>query len=479
MRHAERGQALPLLALMLLAMLAMAALLFDGAQALLHRRALQNAADSAAVAAANVIQAGSTRGCNGGGGSTPRSAVLSAALTAAADNSAGYPVSSMDVTCPSGYGDTAVQVTLSGTSPAFFGGILRMSMSEAEASAWTPGLGVSASGTAMNGGVSGTRFSVVVLNPHNSGWSSSANGCPSFLISGGPTIAFGGNVHLNSACPAIDGGALGTNGNSATVTFAGSARLTMTGGFSPGPLTIVPTPITGQPVVRDPLRNLPAMPIASLPQRSSSQLNISSTRVLEPGIYRGGIRIQNNGRALLRPGIYVIENGNLDIGGGSIFSVGPTVTTTSAATWASDCPANACGALIYNTRTSGSLGQISIGAQGTMMLRPYLPSVDLNGTNASEYENLIIWQDASPTPGSSYTQPDVRLTGGGTIKLSGTVYTPSARVYMTGSSGGSGGATDLTLQFISWDLQIQGNSSFHFIFNSNAFAKPTQYGLVE
>ena len=39
---------------------------------------------------------------------------------------------------------------------------------------------------------------------------------------------------------------------------------------------------------------------------------------------------------------------------------------------------------------------------------------------------------------------------------------------MGGGSGGSGGNTNLTLQFISWDLEFRGNSAFTFI-GSNAF----------
>ena len=56
---------------------------------------------------------------------------------------------------------------------------------------------------------------------------------------------------------------------------------------------------------------------------------------------------------------------------------------------------------------------------------------------------------------------------------------PGAEVFMTGGSGGSGGGTDLTLQFIAWDLQIQGNSSFHFFYQSNHFTSPPDYGLIK
>jgi hypothetical protein len=82
-------------------------------------------------------------------------------------------------------------------------------------------------------------------------------------------------------------------------------------------------------------------------------------------------------------------------------------------------------------------------------------------------------------PTSSYAQPEVQLSGGGTVDLSGTVYAPSAKVTLNGGSGGSGGATDVTLQFVSWDLELGGTSSFIFRYRTEKFAKPTDYGLIK
>jgi hypothetical protein len=74
----------------------------------------------------------------------------------------------------------------------------------------------------------------------------------------------------------------------------------------------------------------------------------------------------------------------------------------------------------------------------------------------------------------------VALSGGGSVNISGTVYAPSAAVTMGGGSGGSGGSsTDITLQFISWDITFSGNSSFHFYYQSDAFARPADYGLIK
>jgi hypothetical protein len=291
-------------------------------------------------------------------------------------------------------------------------------------------------------------------------------------------------MQINSACPAANGGALGTNGNAATITLNNGAVIRMVGGFVPGPLTLSPLPITGQRAVKDPLAGMPAMPIASMPVRSASRQTLSGgDTVLQPGVYIGGIQMRNSARAFMRPGIYVFQGGGFAVGAqNAVYSVGAAVSSTTDATWAANCPVASCGVLLYNTGTASgasAMGELAIGAGATMRLRPYQPTADETGANMTEFRNLLLWQDANPVPTSSYAQPTVSLNGGGTVEISGTVYAPSAMLAMGGGSGGSGGSsTDLTLQFITWDLQLQGNSSFHFFYQTNAFAMPTDYGLI-
>jgi hypothetical protein len=72
------------------------------------------------------------------------------------------------------------------------------------------------------------------------------------------------------------------------------------------------------------------------------------------------------------------------------------------------------------------------------------------------------------------------LSGGGNVFMVGTVYAPSAKIQMGGNSGGSGGDTiDLTLQFITWDLELYGNSNFWFRYDATKFPKLLDYGLIE
>ena len=215
--------------------------------------------------------------------------------------------------------------------------------------------------------------------------------------------------------------------------------------------------------------------------RSTSHLTLSNeTRIFEPGIYRNGIELRNSSVALLRPGIYVFEGGGLDVGSqAKVLSISSSVSTPNYANWAGDCPVNLCGVMLYNTSGAHAMGPISIAAGATIKLRAYDPDA-LTGGGVADFENILIWQAANPVPTNSYAQPMLELKGGGNIDIRGTVYAPSAKVEMGGNSGGSGGDTvNVTLQFISWDLEFRGNSAFTFYFNDAEFVRPLDYGLVE
>jgi hypothetical protein len=475
---AEKGQILPLFALSLVVMMAMAALLFDGANMLVLRRQYQNAADAAALAASNAVASGSVHTCSSTAGpppGSPRQAVIDAAKASVLANLPSYNLSNVVVTCPDSWDGFAVKVDLTTVAPTYFGSVIGITNRP-----------VGASGTAINGQFDGAKNSVVVLDPSNPSWTRTLTGCPSVLFSGGPTVIFDGSLQIDSGCSALDGGALGTNGNAATLTFNNGASAKIVGNYVQGTLNINPPPQTNQPYVADSLTTLPAVSSYSLPTRQSSKLVLNGgTTSLQPGIYTGGIQLKSTAVVLLQPGIYVIDGGGLDLGSqSSVFSVNSGVTSgVTVANWASNCGATTCGVLIYSKGTASgasAMGPISVGAGATMELKPYLPSADLTLANVTEYQNLLFWQDVWPKPSDTYTQPPVTLNGGGTINISGTLYAPSAQVFMTGGSGGQGGSSvDLTLQFICYDLQIQGNSSFHFFYQSNAFVRPPDYGLVQ
>lgn len=462
-----RGQVLVIVAVAFTVMLAFLAVLIDGANGMVIRREMQNAGDAAAMAGANVIHSGSPRGCAAAGGA-PRATVANAIRTSLATNLSWFDANTATITCPSGYENQAVSVALSTTAPRFFGGMVGGDIT------------VSIRSSAVNRLKTVLLYSVVELDPGNQSWPNGRRGCPSVLLSGGPRVTLQADMYINSGCTAANGGALAANGGAATLTMQNGATIQVHGGYSPSALTISPAPVTGVDRIPDPLADLPPINTSGMTVRQTSRLVLNNeTRVLEPGIYRGGIELRNTSTALLRPGIFVIEGGGISIGAqAKVLAVSSSVSTPGAV-WANDCPVDACGVLIYNTSGATAMGQLSVAAGSTLKLRAYDPDA-LTGGGVPDFENILIWQAANPVPTSTYAQPVVQLNGSGTVDIRGTVYAPSAKVLMGGTSGGSGGeAINLTLQFISWDLEFSGNSNFTFYFNDNEFARPIDYGLVE
>ena len=464
-----RGQVVVIVAVAFSVMLAMLAVLFDGANGMVVRREMQDAGDAAALAGANVVHSGTPRGCAATAGGAPRALVVQAVRDSLAENLTWFDPAAASISCPSGFENQAVAVELATTAPRFFGGMVGGEIHVTTRSA------------AVNRLITGTRYSVVQLDPGNPSWPNGRRGCPSVLLSGGPTVTLQATMHINSACTAGHGGALATNGSAGTLTMTNGSPIQMVGGYAPAALTISPTPTTGVAPIADPLADLPPVELDELDERSSSRVVLSNeTRVLQPGIYRGGIELRNSSVALLQPGIFVLQGGGLSIGAqAKVFAVSTSVTTPSANWATNDCPVNACGVMIFNTTGPGGMGPLAVSAGSTLKLRAYDPDA-LDGSGIPDFENILIWQDANPVPTATYAQPVVQLNGGGNVDIRGTVYAPSAKVEMGGNSGGSGGdAVNLTLQFISWDLEFRGNSTFTFFFNDDEFARPLDYGLVE
>ncbi len=491
--NSSRGQILPLFVLCLTVILLVSALLMDASMALMMRRQDQTVADAAALAAANVIQSLTPAGCSLTASPAPGAArvdVVNAAKASVLLNLPAYDPSKIVVTCPNQdaygnkYGNSAVQVSLHGDSPGFFSKIVGINS-----------FAVDTSATAINGQVPGATWSVSELDPYNSTWSNGKQGCPSVMFSGGPTVTFEGSVHVNSLCPAGSGGAMGTNGNSATLTFNNGGGAFLAGGFAPGPLTITPPPQVNQGQIGDTLAaglpNLMSESGLAVVHGPGTLVLNNTDQILSPGIYQGGIQLKNTSRAFLKPGVYVIQGGGFDLGAhSSVYSVksvfnNADMLSFTDATWATYCPVGSCGVLIYNTGTqtgpaNSALTTLSIGAGANLKLLPYNDAVAGNNVVELKYKNLLLWQPAAPLDTLSYQQPIVSLGGGGSIDIRGTVYTPSAEVYMTGGSGGFWGASGgVTIQFISWDLTFQGNTSFHFLYEAGSFTTPMAYGLVQ
>jgi hypothetical protein len=524
----ERGQVLVIFAFAFVAIIFMLALLFDGARGLVMRRELRNASDAAAMAGANILQSIVPTGCSldavpdpvTGELGDPQTAVVLAVRASVAANLPGYDPADIIITC--GAGNTVVQVQLADQSPTFFSQFFGRGP-----------LDVGARSAAINGQNASNQYSVILLDDSNLSWptQNGRDGCPSFLLSGGPTVIFDSSIYIDSDCTAANDGALGTNGNATTLQLGSlGPRIRIVGEYNPQALTITPAPVEHSAYKADPLQylDLPAPSsgwppgyVAKLPPgsfdtptkytsasslkvRSNNTLtlgsgNSSQTQVLHPGVYKGGIVLNNNSVALLEPGIYVIQGGGIQLKAQSTMLAVDYGVSSFPAVWTNSCHDGSCGVMIYNTGTqtgaaSGKLGSIDIGAGTTFKVRSYdsganSPSSILNnvagngccaGTHYSNpaYDHMVIWQPRSPVATSNYEQPQIAFRAGATVDVSGTLYAPQAKVLMGGGPSGSGGAVTLTLQFIVWDLELSGNSTFHFIYDGGEFVTPPDYGLI-
>ena len=507
--NAERGQVMIIFAFAFVVIIMLMALLFDGGRALVLRRELKNASDAAAMAGANIIQSLSPKGCSSISSTSPvaRAEVLAAVQASVAANLPDYDPAAIQVSCANG--NSEVRVQLGDQAPTFFGAIFNSGP-----------LDVGVASAAINGQDAGNQYSVILLNNSNLSWPVGRRGCPSFLLSGGPTVIFDSSIYIDSTCTRANGGALSTNGNSATLTLgAGGPQIRMTGEYAPGSLVINPPPVEHVAPKPDPLASrlyqpswwttpvytpplvdnrppgstafLGTNPTGLYVRRNAKLIINGSTQVLEPGVYKGGIELRSSAVAILHPGVYVLQGGGLKLGAqSSLYSVDYSVNTVPT-NWATACGNDSCGVMIYNTGDqtgSGALDQIDISAGATFKVRSYEAgansptSVLNNGTHFSStnYDQMLIWQTADPRATSTYGQPDVRLNGGGNVEMIGTVYAPQAKVQIGGTSGGSGGAqVNLTLQFIVWDMELSGNATFHFVYDGNEFVVPPSYGLTE
>jgi hypothetical protein len=495
----ERGQILVIFAVAFAVIIMMLAVLIDGARGVVMRRQLQDASDAAALAAANVIQGLTYKGCSltdGPPPGDPQPEVEAAAKASVATNLPGYDTDDVVVTCTDGWTNVAVEVAIGDNPPSFFGAIFGGG-----------GLEVNTDSTAINGPVDPDPFNIVLLDPYHADWPNNVNGCPSFGINGGIVAEFESHVYVNSGCSAAEGGAFAAKGGSATLTFTGgNAPMRLHGEWKPQALTVTPTPLEHQPIRPDPLADLPVPPVSSIVVRRASKTTINGTSpgqctsnglvagtngcILEPGVYVGGIDLKSSATIFLRPGLYVLKDGGLSLGAqSSLYTVpatGTGSTGTTAATWGTACGDTNCGVLIYKTN-GGTYGseRISVAAGATFLVRAFEADADttvLTGGATLErdrYHNVLMWQSRDPEPTKTYAQPSLLLQGGGQALLSGTVYAPSAVVELGGTPGGSGGVLELTLQFISWDLTFSGNASFRFNYSALSFPHPIEYGLVE
>ena len=485
-RRDERGQVLVIFAGGLVAICAIAALVFDVGQNLLDRRAEQNASDAAALAGARYLDTESYTfhaGC-----SSPHiglQAVTAACEVAAAhgyvDGVGGRTVRvDMPPVAPSTFAGFPkhIEVQIRTVRPSFFAGILGQAQQQ-----------TGAMGVATNNSDIALPYSLLALNPHDCG-ANKITGSP------GTIVETNGTIHIDSDC-ATNPGALQLSGNGVIEAPQCDVvgLITEQGGAS-NDCTTAPA---GVLVYGDPLRRLPepaqpAAPAAVQPLdlvpgpipdgcpgsavpatdaapatcAFSSGAVAGKTYRLFPGNYPGGI---STSKAILylSPGLYFIGGSGIQIQ-----SDGAIVSKDLGDDTGMD-PSG--GVLIFNTHTTapsggcaaaGCYGDITINGGGGST-----PTLALLPIETGDYKGMVIFVDREDAAGGGL---DLDLNGAdAALSVTGTIYAPSASFRFNGSE------TDvLSAQVICYDFVVNGSgSAFTIDYDEGVLFHVKGVGLVE
>ena len=225
--------------------------------------------------------------------------------------------------------------------------------------------------------------------------------------------------------------AINANGARATATGVGHCAV---GKVSAPANNFSPTPTAGCPAVSDPFAKISYYAVSGVYTPTFSKPQISDTctatnlnmkkgsYALAPGRYCGGFSLQAQATVTLSPGIYIIDNGVLNVQSGSSLS-GSNV-------------------LFY---FSGGGASMTIIGGGT---------INLKGRSASSsYPSFLFIADTANVGGISNIQ------GGGTLNLEGVLYMPTQTILVSGNGDVNGSSAYFGM--VAKNFNFQGNGKFN------------------
>jgi hypothetical protein len=272
----EKGAILPMVAIAMVTLFGFTGLAMDVGMLYRHRRVMQTAADAGALAGASEIYRRQT------------ALVAGAARTATAANQFTDGADGVLVTVhyPPVSGFYAgnlmfVETVIGQPSPTYFMKALGWDSVQIPARAVA---GVGASG----------RYCIYILDPAMA---------EAYRMENDAALDANCGIIVNSNHPSAM-----TAQNTSSVTATG---ISVTGGTVVAGATVSPTPVVGVPPEPDPLAYLQPPLIGGCSQTNFTRS--SGTTTVSPGVFCGGIHLENNARLSLNPGMYIIRGGGLQI----------------------------------------------------------------------------------------------------------------------------------------------------------------------
>lgn len=432
-RISERGQALIVITLAAVGLFAIVGLAIDGSAKFSDRRHAQNAADTAALAAALAKVESLTAGLSDNpitcpptsGTPSPVCAALQlAGLDRAASN--GYDnnlvsntvnVYSPPINGPYVGNPKYVQVIITSRVNTFFARVIGINQTQNTVQAVT---------FTRKGGPMFNGASIASYNPDTS------TGCSgSFRVGGGSTITLtGGGIWLNSDepdCALEQQGGCPVSGDPLLVINGGGISSTGTDNVDFDACVATPPSISygnTQLVIPEDV-DMPEIP-AQCSQSPVGNRNQGQTTQLHEGYYTTFPPHGSRNTVNLNPGIYCIDS-NIQWTGANFRLTGSDVTLFITKT--------------HDFRING--GEL----------------IDLSATSDpdSDYKGFLIVVDTDFT-GSPTT---CVINGGSYLTLAGTIFAPYCDVQINGDNNSSTPANFGT-QVIGWNVQLNGSSTINF-----------------
>lgn len=194
-----------------------------------------------------------------------------------------------------------------------------------------------------------------------------------------------------------------------------------------------------------------------------------TTVTLSPGVYYGGWQINSpNTTVKLLPGIYIIAGGGISDTNGSLQDISGNGNPDDARVliFSTDDPyyAAACKVGTATNPAKQCQGPVKFVGQS---------NVNLQGLSSGPYAGMTIWQDGRASCGVLACQ--VNVGGSGSITLAGTIYAPNQQVVLDGGSATGGVAA---IQIISWQWKITGGSTLTMPYDPTKLYHLDNKGLV-